>query len=186
MENNIIISNLNDFIFCPRSIYFHNIFSNYHESTYHTTYQTEGRNAHENIDSKKYSSKKSIIQGLDVYSEELGVTGKIDLLDTEKAELTERKKRIKVIYEGYLLQLYAQYYCLIEMGYTVKKLSFYSLSDNKKIPILLPIDENKSRLKEVILQMRNFKLDIRTFSQNPKKCQMCIYNNLCDYYKNDE
>ena len=26
MENPIIISNLNDFIFCPASIYFHNIY----------------------------------------------------------------------------------------------------------------------------------------------------------------
>lgn len=186
MEENIIISNLNDFIFCPRSIYFHNLYYNFEEKLFHDTYQQEGKTAHENIDKKQYSSKKEILQSIDVYSEEFGVIGKIDLYDREKQELIERKKRIKTIYEGYYLQLYAQYFCLIEMGYEVKKLYFYSLSDNKRINVPLPTKENKERLKEVIAEMEEFSLEDEGFTQNPKKCQMCIYKELCDYYKNDE
>lgn len=186
MEENIIISNLNDFIFCPRSIYFHNLYYNFEEKLFHDTYQQEGKIAHKNIDKKQYSSKKDILQSIDVYSEELGVIGKIDLYDKDKKQLIERKKKIKTIYEGYYLQLYAQYYCLIEMGYDVKELYFHSLSDNKRIKISIPTDENKERLKEIIKEMQNFRLDDENFSQNPKKCQMCIYRELCDYYKNDE
>lgn len=186
MEENIIISNLNDFIFCPRSIYFHNLYYNFEEKLFHDTYQQEGKQAHKNLDKKQYSTKKNILQSIDVYSEKLGVIGKIDLYDRDKKQLIERKRSIKTIYEGYFLQLYAQYYCLIEMGYEVKELYFHSLSDNKRINVPLPTKENKERLKAVILKMQEFSLDDKNFTQNPKKCQMCIYKELCDYYKNDE
>ena len=186
MEENIIISNLNDFIFCPRSIYFHNLYSGFDESLYHSTYQTKGKNAHKNIDEKKYSSKKTIVQGIDVYSDEFGVIGKIDLYDADKKRLIERKNKIKVIYEGYYLQIYAQYFCLIEMGFEVNSLCFHSLSDNKRYDVKIPDEEDKIRLKEVIEQMRKFDLEDKNFSQNVEKCKMCIYRELCDYYKNDE
>ncbi len=185
MEENIKISNLNDFIFCPRSIYFHNLYSSFDEIMYHTTYQTKGKNAHKNVDEQKYSSKKDILEGIDIYSEELGVIGKIDLFDTKKGILTERKNKIKKIYEGYYLQLYAQYFCLIEMGYEIKEIRFHSLSDNKIHKVSLPTEENKQKLKDTISNMNAFDLD-REFSQNPNKCKMCIYKELCDYYKNDD
>ena len=72
------------------------------------------------------------------------------------------------------------------MGYVVKELFFHSISDNKRIKVSLPTKENKERLKEVISQMQNFNLDDKNFTQNTKKCVMCIYKELCDYYKNDE
>ena len=107
MEENIKISNLNDFIFCPRSIYFHNLYSDLDEGLYHTTYQSNGKNAHKNIDKKRYSSRKSFLEGIDIYSEELGIIGKIDLFDQEKGIFIERKNKIKKIYDGYYLQVYA-------------------------------------------------------------------------------
>lgn len=185
METDIPISNLNDFIFCPRSIYFHNLYNNFDESQYHTTYQVKGKNAHKNIDLKKYSSKKSLLTGIDVYSEELGVVGKIDIFDEEKGILIERKKKIKKIYDGYVLQVYAQYFCLLEMGYRVNKIIIYSLSDNKKYPIRIPDENDKNRLRKIICKMKHFSLE-KEFSQNPNKCKMCIYKELCDVYKDDE
>jgi len=131
MEQNIIISNLNDFIFCPRSIYFHNLYSEYDEVLYTTKYQSAGIAAHKSIDNNNYSTKKSVLKGIDIYSEELGIIGKVDIFDFKEGILTERKNKITKLYEGYYLQIYAQYFCLIEMGYTVKRLRFYSLSDNK-------------------------------------------------------
>ena len=35
------------------------------------------------------------------------------------------------IYDGYVFQLYGQYFSLIEMGYQVKKIRFHSMDDNK-------------------------------------------------------
>ena len=186
VEDYIKISNLNDFTFCPRSIYFHNLYSDYDETLFHTSYQQEGRNAHKTIDETKYTSKKSILQGIDVYSDELEIAGKIDLLDLDKKQLIERKKKIKKIYDGYLLQIFAQYFCLTEMGYKINSLCFHSLSDNKRFEINLPTDEDKENLKKIILNIKNFDLEDESFSQNPNKCKMCIYRELCDYYKNDE
>jgi len=185
MEENIKISNLNDFIFCPRSIYFHNLYSSFDERMYQTTYQTKGKNAHKNVDEQKYSSKKDILEGIDIYSEELGVIGKIDLFDAKNGILTERKNKIKKIYEGYYLQIYAQYFCLIEMGYKIKEIRFYSLSDNKIYRVNLPTEQDKQKIKDIISDMNAFDLDSE-FSQNPNKCKMCIYKELCDYYKNDD
>lgn len=184
MEENIIISNLNDFIFCPRSIYFHNLYNSCEEKLYHSTYQLNGQNAHKNIDTKQYSSKKSILEGINIYSEELGVVGKIDLFDLDTNTLIERKNKIVKIYDGYYLQIWAQYFCLIEMGYTVKSLKFHSLNDNKNYLITIPNDEEKNKLKSIISKIKSFDLS-KPFTQNKNKCKMCIYRELCDYY-NDE
>lgn len=185
MEQSIIISNLNDFIFCPRSIYFHNVYSSFNETLYHTTHQTKGKHAHKTVDKQKYSTKKAILEGIDIFSEELGINGKIDLFDTDKGILTERKNKIKKLYEGYYLQIYAQYFCLIEMGYVIKKIRFHSISDNKIHDIALPAEHEKQRLKEIITKMKLFSLENKNFTQNPNKCRMCIYKELCDYYKGE-
>jgi len=184
MEENIIISNLNDFIFCPKSIYFHNLYTSYDSNLYHTIYQTKGKNAHTNIDLKKYSSKKSFLQGIDIYSEEFGLIGKIDLLDLPTKTLIERKYKISKIYDGYYLQIYAQYFCLIEMGYDIKNIKFYSLSDNKVYKVDIPGNKEKEDLKKIIAAINGF--DITTkFIPNSNKCKMCIYKEVCDSY-NDE
>ena len=186
MEENIIISNLNDFIFCPRSIYFHNLFSSFDESLYHTTYQVNGKHSHNSIDTGTYSTSKNILQGINVYSEEFGIYGKIDLFDLKTKTLIERKRKITIIYEGYYLQIYAQFFCLIEMGYDIKKIQFRSVVDNKVYNIPIPGLAEKDKLKNIIQQMNNFSLTDPGFKQNKNKCVMCIYKELCDYYKNDE
>ena len=119
MESYVLLSELNDFIFCPRSIYWHNIYGRYTTSTYHTTSQILGNIAHKTIDNETYSSRKTILQGISIYSDVLKIAGKIDLYDKKTGMLTERKRKIKKVYDGYLLQLYGQYICLSEMGYVV-------------------------------------------------------------------
>lgn len=122
MEESILISYLNDFIFCPASIYFHNLYGSMDKSLYNRDYQVNGLNAHKAIDTRTYSSKLSVLQGIDVYCEEFKIIGKIDVYDIEKGLLVERKNKVDVIYDGYVFQVYAQYYALKELGYNVKKL----------------------------------------------------------------
>jgi len=185
MEQNLIISNINDFIFCPRSIYFHNLYGNYDEHLYHNTSQVQGRISHKTIDEKKYTTRKAMLQGIDIYSEELGVIGKIDLFDMEQGILTERKNKITVVYDGYLLQIYSQYFCLIEMGYIVKVIRFYSISDNKVYTVDIPSKKEKEWLLDILSKVRQFQLQDKSFFQNKNKCIKCIYNQLCDYYNDD-
>ncbi|MBO5988551.1 MAG: type V CRISPR-associated protein Cas4 [Paludibacteraceae bacterium] len=56
--NYISISTLNNYIFCPYSIYLHNVYMETDEGLYHASPQTNGRVAHEAVDSKKYSNRK--------------------------------------------------------------------------------------------------------------------------------
>lgn len=57
MDDYISISTLNDFVFCPYSIYLHNVYMETDERLYHATPQTRGRIAHETIDYKKASNR---------------------------------------------------------------------------------------------------------------------------------
>ena len=109
MEDLIIISNLNDFIFCPASIYFHKLYGSQDNLLYQSSAQINGTKAHETIDEKTYSTRKSAMMSLDVYSEKYGLCGKIDLYESDKKRLIERKKHVRQIYDGYIFQLYAQY-----------------------------------------------------------------------------
>jgi CRISPR-associated exonuclease Cas4 len=52
MESYITLSHLNDFIFCPRSIYYHQLYSIYDEQHYKQRAQIAGTTAHNSIDNK--------------------------------------------------------------------------------------------------------------------------------------
>ena len=179
--NEILFTQLNDFIFCPASIYFHSLYGNNTDRVaYQTTYQINGTAAHKTIDENHYSSRKNILQGIEVYCEKYNLVGKIDLFDIEKGKLTERKRTVKKIYDGYVFQLYAQYYSLIEMGYAVNKMQIHSITDNKNYEIELPVKNMEMNLKfeKLISDIRQF--DLNGFKQdNVEKCHNCIYEPAC-------
>lgn len=180
-DDAILISNINDFIFCPASIYFHNLYGRQATETYQCQDQILGTNAHKAIENQNYSSSTKILQGISCYCEKYNLIGKIDLFDTVKGILSERKRTIKNIYDGYVFQLYAQYFSLIEMGYDVKEIRLYSYTDNKVYPQKLPKDnlEMLAKFEETIKAMKSFQLD--GFQQNNElKCKSCIYEPACD------
>ena len=180
-ENPISISTLNDFIFCPISIYFHQLYGTIDDIQMQSTYQINGSATHESIDNQRYSSSNDVLQGVSVISEEYGLIGRIDLFYVDKGLLVERKRQIKTIFDGYIFQLYAQYFGLTEMGYRVTRLQLYSSVDNKKYDVPLPKDNEEMFLKfnKVIDDMHNF--DMGTFYQeNRRKCCNCIYEPACD------
>lgn len=181
MESYIPISFLNDFIFCPRSIYFHNLHAPFKKQLYHAAPQAKGLVAHRAIDEKTYSHSKDWLIGINVYSEVHGLCGKIDLYNKKNKVLRERKRKITTIYDGYYLQVYAQYICLIEMGYEVDTIELYDSSHNKTHAIPLPKDypSMMDRLTDTIQMLRSFRLN-DPFSPNPDKCKACIYSALCD------
>lgn len=182
MEPYIPISYLNDFIFCPYSIYFHNLYYQNDTTLYHDTYQTEGKIAHSSIEQQSYSTKKNILQNIDVYSEKYGIYGKIDILDVDTATLIERKKQIKTIYDGYIFQLYAQYFALKEMNYTIKKIKLYCMTHNKNYPIPLPEENPKmlEKFEQLVQKIKTFDPNKTPVTLNENKCAKCIYKNICD------
>ncbi len=181
MESYIPISFLNDFIFCPRSIYFHQLYGKMETRLYHSRDQIEGKAAHKTLDTKTYTTSKKVLQTLEIYSKRYKLAGKIDTYDMQTKRLTERKKKIVQIYDGYIFQIYAQYFCLTEMGYEVNALRLYSLDDNRVYPIKPPEEDEVMFLKfeNTIRRIHNFSLE-EPFDPNPNKCRRCIYTNLCD------
>lgn len=181
MEEPIPATCLNDFIFCPASIYFHRMYDGMNVRTFQNKSQINGSAAHETIDNNCYSTSRVILTSLEVYSEEYMLICKIDVYNENTKTLIERKKKIQRIYNGYIFQLYAQYFCMKEMGYDVKRLQLYSMDDNKKYNISLPEDtpEMLEKFKDVINRIISF--DMETFIQtNPEKCRNCIYEPACD------
>lgn len=179
MDDYIPISTLNDFIFCPYSIYLHNVYMDTDEGLYHATPQTKGRIVHEPIDTKKASNRADDLQSLAVMSEEFGLMGKIDIYKGKERRLIERKYQLRNIYQGQIYQLWAQYLCMKEMGYKIESLAFYEISTNKMIPIDLPSDYQIAEFKGFLDTYRNYDPS-QPLHVNENKCKHCIYCNLCD------
>ncbi len=182
MESYIKLSTLNDFIFCPKSIYYHNLYDNYEKKLYQEEAQIAWTIAHEAVDNKTYSSRKDILQWLEVYSEKYWIAGKIDIFHIKEWRLIERKNKIEKIYQGYKYQLWGQMYCLQEMGYNVEKLEFYSMQDNKTYRVYKPSVDEELKFLKMLDDYRKFDLLKSNWNQNTQKCLRCIYKELCDYY----
>lgn len=181
MDDSILISNLNDFLFCPVSIYFHNLYGNEDRLMYQSAYQINGTKAHESVDNNTYSTRKNIITAMDVYSERYKLVGKIDIYDENKKLLVERKKHVTAVYDGFVFQMYAQYYALEEMGYEVKRMEIRSIDDNKHYMVKLPTHdaEKNADFERLVDEIRIFTMN--DFCQtNIEKCRKCIYADACD------
>lgn len=182
MEPYIPISFLNDFIFCPRSIYFHQLYQNFHHAFYKQKPQYNGSAAHNSIDEKSYSTEKNVLQSFEIFSEKYNLCGKLDVFYIKQCRLMERKREVKVIYDGYVFQVYAQCHALREMGYEVKEIVIHDLIHNKNYPIPLPEADlvMQNKFEELIDQINSFNLLHSPFQPIKSKCENCIYNQLCD------
>lgn len=176
MEQFLAITTLNDFIFCPYSIYLHQIYEKTDEDVYHSEYQSKGKRLHDFIDhNEDVESWKHAY----VYSEKLGIYGKIDDYNPITKELIEYKSTVAIAFKGYYYQLWAQYLCLTEMKIEVKKLFFYDFKQKQKIKVPLPVQEQINELKSHIKAVQQFDFHSGIIT-NPNKCNHCIYNNLCE------
>ena len=178
-ETYISISTLNDFIFCPYSIYLQNVYINADKGLFHATPQTRGRIAHETVDKKRTSNRSDELQALPIISHTYGLTGKIDIYRGREKKLIERKYKLKNIYQGQIYQLWAQYLCMVEMGYEVNTIALYEISTNKMIPVELPSEEQLSRFRQFIIAYRSYD-PAKPIKTNRNKCCHCIYCSLCD------
>jgi CRISPR-associated protein Cas4 len=117
---------------------------------------------------------------MSVYSEKYQLMGKIDVFHIGKKSLMERKSHISEVYQGYVYQLYAQYFCLTEMGYQVEKLKLYSMDDNQVYEISLPEEQEIKEFEAFLDKYTSFNPRDTKFLANPDKCKHCIYAELCD------
>jgi CRISPR-associated protein Cas4 len=153
------------------------LYEGFNTKTYHDTPQIVGRANHEHLDNDTYSTSRKFVGGMEVYSERLGVAGRIDLYDSERKCLIERKTRIKELRDGYRYQLYAQYYCMSEMGYPIEKLFLHSLEDNKRYEVPIPDAQEKVALEKLIADIRGFDMS-KVHTHTCTRCEESIYGPL--------
>ena len=184
MEFFLPISYLNDFVFCPYSIYLHQVFDNSKEEVYSANPQQKGKSAHDTVDNVTLKKSKKILSGTYVVSTKLGIYGKIDQYFVEERKLVERKFSLTTIYRGYYYQIWAQYLAMEEMGYAVESLCFHSIKNNKRIEIDKPTPKEVEELKAHIRKIARFDFESE-ITINPQKCSHCIYAALCDKTNQD-
>jgi len=177
MEQLIQISKINDFLYSPKSLYLHSVYESFGELLYHELPQRVGKSNHETIEDGSYSTRKDILLGIPVYSERLGVVGKIDIYDGAAKKLIERKTRIKKIYDGHLFQLYAQYVAMLEAGYEITSLALHSMADNKRYDIQFPSELEIVRLEVLLKEMREWEPS-ETFCETDRNSAISIYRHL--------
>lgn len=181
MEDPLQFTTLNDFVFCPASIYYHGLYDGIENLLYTGHAQLRGKSAHKNIEENTWT-QSDVICAQKVYSDRYGLIGKIDKYYPKTKHLVESKRQIKQIYDGYIFQLYAQYFAMTESGFEVSSLFLYSIVDHKKYPILLP-EQNPdmlSKFEDLIDEIRAFDLsDFRP--SNVEKCRNCIYSPACKW-----
>lgn len=95
MEEIILISYLNDFIFCPVSIYFHKLYGAMDKTVYQSTFQINGINAHIQNDKlrtkfSKYLKKFGYRLQYSVYE----ITNSKRMLSNIMAEITNRFEKL--------------------------------------------------------------------------------------------
>lgn len=178
MESYIPITWLKDYNFCPYSIYLHQVFAIGKEETFTAEPQQLGKTAHRFIDSGESTQEE--IKGIYVFSEELMIYGKIDIYYPLKFLLQEFKRKVNKMYKGLYYQIWAQYFCLIEMGFTVKELNIVSIIDENIIPVDIPLKKEYNELLSQIELIINYNPSKDKFEVNQNKCRHCIYCTLCD------
>ena len=187
METYLMITQINDFIFCPRSLYFHNFLqNNFAPDNFREKPQIQGLAAHASIDQGNYSSCLHILQGTTVYSSKYHLLGRIDLFNTRTGCLTERKYSITAVYDGFRYQLYAQFFALSEMGYQVRNMILYSSKDNKKYPISMPDRKQIADFEQTLDSIRNYSPEQDHSIPSLNKCRNCNYREICSWYPAEE
>jgi CRISPR-associated exonuclease Cas4 len=179
MEELIPFTMLNDYIFCPASIYFHKMYDGVENLLFTGEKQITGKALHKRIDEDDWT-QSDVICGRMFESAKYGIYGKIDKYYPKTKALVESKAKILNVYDGYVFQLYAQCFACREAGLIVDKLELYSIKDNKKYPISLPEDDPTmlNKFEALIEDIHSF--NIETFeAANKAKCDNCIYSNAC-------
>ena len=178
MEQYIPITLINDFLFSKGSAYLQTTYRQFETQNFQDYTQVRGKIQHQNIEERKYSTKKNILMGISVYSEKYRIMGKIDIYDREKKLLIERKAKVKEIFDGYKYQLYAQYFCLKEMGEEVEQLQIRSMEDNKVYDISLPSDKEVEKFESIIDEIKNFDPIKHISNLTDKNVNMGVYKGL--------
>lgn len=168
------VSALNEFVYCARRFYY----QRYHDEIGSPYELVDGRSKHQN-----QSKRGNWITERYFRSEELGLHGKLDLIETDGDVLTpvERKRAESGEYypsdevqlAGYCMLLEAAIDEPVNVGY----IYLYSTDERHTIRIT---EEHRHTVEEIISRIEQMTVDtIPPFTDNPNKCEACSARTYC-------
>jgi len=173
-EELVQVSELQEFVYCARRFYY----QRYHDEI-GTPYElVDGRSKHQN-----QSKRGNWITERYFRSEDLGLHGKLDLIETDGDVLTpvERKRAESGEYypsdevqlAGYCMLLEAAIEEPVNVGY----IYLYSTDERHAIRIT---EEHRRTVEEIISRIEQMTVDtIPPFTDNPNKCEACSARTYC-------
>ena len=173
-EELVQVSELQEFVYCARRFYY----QRYHDEI-GTPYElVDGRSKHQN-----QSKRGNWITERYFRSEDLGLHGKLDLIETDGDVLTpvERKRAESGEYypsdevqlAGYCMLLEAAIEEPVNVGY----IYLYSTDERHAIRIT---EEHRRTVEEIITRIEQMTVDtIPPFTDNPNKCEACSARTYC-------
>jgi CRISPR-associated exonuclease Cas4 len=167
------VSDLNQFSYCPRRYWYLRFFD------------TQGRN-YERIEGKSMhdsqSSRGGWLNELYLEDKELGIKGKIDVLELDGEPIPIERKRATSgeYYKSDELQLAA--YCLLlesHLDEPVREGAIYLYETDQRMHVRIT-DELRAEVKEQIKMMREMSPDeVPPITENPQKCEGCSTRSYC-------
>lgn len=168
------VSDLNQYQYCPRRYWYLHFFD-----TQGRNYQRiEGKTKHENK-----STRGDWLNELYLESDELGLKGKIDVLDLEDGRVVpvERKRASSGDYYWNDEVQVAAYCMLLEqhIGEPVREGAIYLYETDQRMHI--PVTENhRDAVRETISAMQSMGADeVPPLTDNPSKCEACSARSYC-------
>lgn len=179
-DSKIPISLVLQWVYCPRRAWLEAA----GEST--DTYQMQvGYNTHRNVDDSA-TKRKNEVRALEVSSETLGLSGKLDsVLETEAGlEIIEYKstpvKRRPEVTNSMRIQLALQKLCLEESGYAVSRTAIFFVSHHRQAGVELK-QEDYDAAREAVEQAREVLSANSAPSplEDDSRCNHCSHAGVC-------
>lgn len=176
------ISALQHYLFCPRQCALIHV-----EQVWQENYLTaHGRQLHERVDSGEPETRKGVRfeRGVAVSAPQLGLTGKLDLLEYHIAEKrycpVEYKRGKPKMTDIDKVQLCAQALCIEERTQTaVESGALWYWQTRKRLPVALD-DALRAKTQALIVQVKTlFEKGITPQPKPGKPCKACSLVELC-------
>lgn len=173
-EEFVQVSALQEFVYCPRRYYY----QRYHDQIGSPFELVDGQSKH-----KKQSRRGGWTRELYLRSEELGMHGKIDVIEGDLGSLTpiERKRAESGDYyssdevqlAGYCMLLESAIDEPVNVGY----IYLYSTDERHAIRIT---EDHRQAVDEIVSRINSMTIEtLPTFIDNPDKCDGCSARHYC-------
>jgi CRISPR-associated exonuclease Cas4 len=168
------VSDLNQYVYCPRRYWY----LHFYDTQGRNFERVEGRTAHEN-----QSTRGGWIRELYLESDDLGLKGKIDILDLEDGRTipVERKRAESGdYYRSDEIQITG--YCLLledHLNEPVREGAIYLSETDQRMHVPIT-DDHRTEVREIVATMCDLSADhVPPLVDNPNKCEKCSTRQYC-------